>query len=765
MAGPLEGLVVVDTSWGMPGAIAGMLLADYGARVIKVERPGGGPETSDINRTILDRGKWSTVVDLESAVGRERVADLLGAADVFIESFGPDRAEKLGLGYADLHGRYPGLVYCGITGYPDGPWRDRPGYEALVAARLGLMAEQAGHRSGPKFLGHSTVSYCTAFTATIGVLAALHARYETGRGQKVDASLFDAALAQSSMNWWWNERDLSYLARNPNETGFGRNRIITDLFECADGEFIIVHTGGEGGFKRTMDLLGLGTGIRSIEGLEMAVPLDDEEYHAARELTPEAFKARPRDEWVEAFHRADLAALPVLRPEQALDDDQVQHAGVVVRSDRGGGGSLRQVGPVIRFAASPAAVPGRAPRLGEHDDEVLPRPSAPSAGGGAIEHALTGVRVVDFSAFFATAFGARLLSDLGADVIKVEPITGDQMRPLADLFEGAQRGKRTIALDLSRPAGREVAHRLVRDADVVMHNFRPGKAEKLGIGYDDVAALNPDVVYCYLPGFGSSGPKADLKSFAPLQSGFAGMLYIGAGAGNPPVRRVMGNEDLYNGLLGATAALMGLQYRNRTGHGQYIESPQLHSSLFVRTEQAADDAGRLVSDLVLDAEQTGWGPLYRLYRVSDGWVCLACVGGRARGRLQEALGVELPAEPDRLAAVIGERLGGMTGEAAQTLLDAHDVPCEIAIEAPLMPDFLWDQWAEDTDRVFAHEHPEHGMVREIGLIVRLSDTPGSNRGPSPRLGQHTREILAELAYPPAEVDAMVNDGVCRVATT
>ena len=181
--------------------------------------------------------------------------------------------------------------------------------------------------------------------------------------------------------------------------------------------------------------------------------------------------------------------------------------------------------------------------------------------------------MLDFSSFFATAYGAKLLSDLGADVIKVETLSGDQMRPMPDLFEASNRGKRNLAVDLKSAAGREVVARLVATADVVMHNLRPGKAEKLGIGHAELVRVRPDLVYCYLPGFGSAGPKAPLKSFAPLVSGFTGLLYEGAGEGNPPIRRVMGNEDYYNGFLGAVGGAAGPRAPRPHGRGAVRREP------------------------------------------------------------------------------------------------------------------------------------------------------------------------------------------------
>jgi crotonobetainyl-CoA:carnitine CoA-transferase CaiB-like acyl-CoA transferase len=272
-----------------------------------------------------------------------------------------------------------------------------------------------------------------------------------------------------------------------------------------------------------------------------------------------------------------------------------------------------------------------------------------------------------------------------------------------------------------------------------------------------VAKLRPGLIYCFLPGFGSTGPKAHLKSFAPLISGFTGLLYLGAGRGNPPIKRVMGNEDYYNGFLGAVAVLMALEHRAKTGEGQYIESPQLHSSLFAATEQCLDGAGRPVEAFALDPAQMGYGPLYRLYRTAgDGWLCLACVGDRHRVELRTALGVDdLPADDEALAGLLEERFAQLTVEEAFTLLDGHGVPCEIAVPDPAMPDFLWDEWAVETGRVFEQHHPVWGWIREFGLSVHLSDTPGLNKGPSPLLGQHTREILAELGYDAGRIDELV----------
>ncbi|NKY31650.1 CoA transferase [Nocardia speluncae] len=781
MAGPLDGLVVIDASWGMPAAISTMLLADYGARVVKLERPGGPADADSVLRKSTDRGKWSVEADLSTPEGRAIAERLVAGADVFVESFGAGRADALGIGYDAWHEKFPELVYCSVTGYgTDGPLADRPGYEALLNARLGQMAEQQGHRDGPVFMGHPTVSYGTAFITTIGILAALRARKINGAGQKVDTSLLDGMLAISSMNWWWNEQDISYLARSGNQKGFGSKRLITDPFQCADGKWLIPHTGGPGSYKRMMDLLGFGEQTQTIAGPEMAVPLDEVELDIARNKVPEAFRSRPRDEWLELFHAADIAALPVLHPEETFADDQVRFAEIAVDIPDPDHGTLRQIGPVIRFEKSAPGTPDPAPRPGAHNDrtdEITRSPQwAPSPAGDPVAAPLQGVRILDFSSYFATGFGARLLSDLGAEVIKIEPLIGDQMRPLGDLFEGANRGKRTIALDLRSAEGQEIAHRLVADADVVMQNYRPGKAEKIGLGYAQLKAINPDLIYAYLPGFGSAGPKSTLKSFAPLVSGLVGLNFEGAGAGNPPIRRVIGNEDLYNGFLGAVTVLLALHHRANTGAGQYVESPQLHSSLFVISEHCATVDGAAVPAHQLDAEQMGLSPLYRLYRTADGWIAIAVFGDAAFGRLTSALNLGEPAADPRftttadraahanaLAQRLTDRFAELTSAEAFAVLDGNKVAAEIPLDYPIMPELLWEEWALESQRVVEYHHPEYGWSREVGMVIHLSDTPGRFKGGSPRLGEHSAEILGEIGYSADEITALMAT-VCKPPT-
>lgn len=785
MSGPLDGIVVVDATWGMPGAIGTSLLADYGARVVKVERSecDGVGESLPQHRSVWDRNKSSVVLDPRTPEDAATLRDLACAADVFLESFGPGRAEEYGLAHHQLAERAPGLIVGSLTGYGSaGPWRDRPGYDVLVAARLGLVHEVRGHRPGPVFLGNPAIAYGTGFLLAIDALAALRARRLTGSGQSFEVSLLDGALVQTPMTWWWSERGLSFVSRNDGATtGFGRSRIITDIFECADGRHVMVHSGGEGGFKRTMDLLGFGDDVRDIlDRPEMSVPLDDREFEIARILAPGVFATRPCDEWVRLFRDADLAVMEVLRPGEVLNDSQVEHAGMTVEIEDPVLGPVIQTRPPIVFDRGHGATPVQAPRRGEHQSGLLDARSAwVSPGADAQPVALgrgplEGVRVLDLSSFFATAYGAKLLADLGADVIKVEPPAGDQLRPFPDPFEACNRGKRSLAIDLRDEAGLAVFLDLVATSDVVMHNLRPGKAERLGVGSEQLRLVNPDLIYCYLPGFGSSGPRKDQKSFEPLLSGFTGVLHEAAGPENPPISKSFGNADYFNGLLGCTAALMALEHRARTGRAQYLESPHLHSSLFVVSHNILDSQRRPIRpDLEVDPGMNGWDATYRLFETADGWCAVAAVGERAFRRLCTAIAREDLTCDERFSTVSDRRRNraALESELEPTFaalpldevldrLEAAAVPAERVPERCTVPDLFFEPWAVDLGRVVEHVHPDHGLIREIGLVTHLSGTPAHVRGPNETLGRHTREVLLELGRTGDEVTRLVAAGVC-----
>lgn len=780
MPGPLNHLTVIELATEMPVAIAGMLFADHGADVLKVEPKGGACFAHELSRKSWDRSKRSVELDVGDGADRASLQGLLAGADIFIHALEDAQAAALALDEATLARDFPDLIVVALTAYgADTPFADRPRGESLAAALLGTMIDKGSpFRPGPVYLGHPALHYGQAFLGVIGALTAIRARRHIGRGQRVEASLLDAMLAQSPMNNWWQEEGISYIKAGDSGAvdRFGRTRLVTGMFECGDGLFLQIHTGGQGGFKAAMDVLGFGDRVQAVTGAaEMSVPLSDDEYNLARVELFEAFKSKPRAEWIALFQAADVAALPVLEPAEVLLDEQVEFVGQRVALPDPEFGTLYQAAPAVRFDKAPCAAPRPAPVVGADNDAlaalVARRRAALAAGGKPLDRPLAGLKVVDFSSFFAVGFGGRLLSDLGADVIKVETPDGDQMRPLPDCFDAAQRGKRDIVLNLKQPEALEAALKLVAQADVVTHNLRPGKADKLGIGYEALSKINPRLLYVYLPGYGSKGPKSLLKSFAPLVSGWTGLLYEGGGAGNPPTRSVFGNEDYNNGFLGAAGILMGLERRAITGEGDYMECPQLHSSLWTTSEHFLDAQKTVVYGFRLDKEQMGYNALDRLYRTQDGWLCIACRQDDRFAALARAVGQPALIDDPRFASArdraahdgalvdaLAPFFAARSSADAFAILDAAGAPCEIARETSWVREALWQDWALASNRVIEDRDSMYGHVRQFGSFIHLSATPGYATGSAPRLGEHTRQILGEIGYGADEIDALIASG-------
>ena len=779
MPGPLDHLIVIELAQSMPAAIAAMLLADHGADVTKIEPTGGNFFAHDLTRKAWDRGKRSVELDVADPANRKTLGGLLAGADILVHAMEEKEAAALGLDAASLKRDFPALIVTALTAYgADTPFADRPHGEALAAALLGTMVDKlSSFRPGPVYLGHPALHYGQAFLGVIGALAAVRARRCIGTGQRVETSLLDAMLAQSPMNNWWQEEGISYIKAGDSGAvdRFGNTRLITGMFECGDGLFLQFHTGGAGGFKTALDILGFGDRVQAVKGPEMAVPLTEDEYQIARVEVFDAFKQKPRDEWIRLFQAADVAALPVLEPAEVLLDDQVEFVGQRIALPDPDFGTVYQAAPALIYGGTPCATPAPAPAIGADNAELARLAARPARSAAAparpIRRALEGLKVVDFSSFFAVGYGGRLLSDLGADVIKIETPEGDQMRPLPDCFDAAQRGKRDVVLNLKDPEALEAAYKLVAEADIVTHNLRPGKADKLGIGYEKLSQINPRLIYAYMPGYGSKGPKSLLKSFAPLVSGWTGLLYEGGGEGNPPTRSVFGNEDYNNGFLGAAGVLMALERRELTDQGQYMECPQLHSSLWTTSEHFLDADRNVVYGFRLDKDQTGINALDRIYRTTDGWLCISCRQDERFAALARAVGqAELVEDPRfttprarsqndaALQALLTPFFATRSSADAFAILDVAGAACEIVRETSWVREALWEDWAFASNRVIEDKDSMYGHVRAFGLFIKLGATPGFAQGTAPRLGHHTREILAEAGYSRAEIEGLIASG-------
>ncbi len=373
MSGALDDVRILDLSWGIAGPLGVTLLAEQGADVIKVEPPGGDPFRSYSGYAAWNRSRRSVTVDLKRPDGLEALQRLAADADVLVETFRPGVTDRLGFGFDALHARNPRLVYCSCPAYPDGHrLASRPGYDALVQASSGQQWEQPGWRMGPIFLHMPMPSMGAMFLVPTGILAALVAREQTGRGQHVKTSLFQGALLFTTQIWQHVQKapaafhDLMGKSYPP---GIHQQM----LFEVADGEW--VHSSVMSGLTPTAsqdELLGLEDPPDPMTFLTM--PPEEREVFTVRRR--DAYKRHRREELVREFQANNHAIEAVITMEEALGAGGSPHPqlvanGMVASVEDPELGATTQVGVPINLLGTPGRIQGPQPLPGEHNVEIF----------------------------------------------------------------------------------------------------------------------------------------------------------------------------------------------------------------------------------------------------------------------------------------------------------------------------------------------------------------------------------------------------------
>jgi crotonobetainyl-CoA:carnitine CoA-transferase CaiB-like acyl-CoA transferase len=369
-SGPLKGLTVVDLTWGVAGPLATMFMADYGADVIKVEPPGGDPFRALLPAyTVWQRGKKSITLDLKTDPGRGLLRRMLARADVVIESFAPDAASHLQIDYESLAADFPRLVCCSIRGHGDERDNGHSGFDALVQARAGLFGEQSGIREGPVFSYYPLASYAAAYLSLLGVMAALHVRIQTGKGQRVETSLYDGILAHFALQ-------LSQ-AENPTASFRayrGSKRHVppsVDSYQCSDARYLHIHTGAKGAFERLCELVGIDASEFPGYYKGRHFVGDREQGERFRRELAQRFRTRPMMEWVAGLRESDVAVGPCLEAGVGLEDEQAIAMDLIAEIFDPRLGKLREAGLPIKYGATPGAITTSAPDPGADSDEIL----------------------------------------------------------------------------------------------------------------------------------------------------------------------------------------------------------------------------------------------------------------------------------------------------------------------------------------------------------------------------------------------------------
>jgi crotonobetainyl-CoA:carnitine CoA-transferase CaiB-like acyl-CoA transferase len=371
-----------------------------------------------------------------------------------------------------------------------------------------------------------------------------------------------------------------------------------------------------------------------------------------------------------------------------------------------------------------------------------------------MKHAFDDIKVIELGGYIVGSYCGSLLADMGADVIKFEPLGGDGLRTLLGAFQGWNRGTRGIAVDLRTDEGKVILHELARKSDVLVQNLRQGVAESWGADYETLSRLNPGIIYCAMPGYGQSGPYIEKPAFDPLLQARSGAMAAQGGTGNAPVYYRSAICDYAGAMLGAYGVALALYQRARTGKGQYLHGALLNAAIAVQSGEFITYQGKPEDDPRMDF----WGTsaTYRLYKTEDGWIFLGCCDESLWPSLCQALGQEeltsdsrfnSPTKRKENAAQLTELFNGiLAGNSSQywlNLLEEAAVPC-----APVYysRELFEHPHMLENDLIAEHESADLGKLKQMGLIIKLSETPGKLQRAAPGLGQHTDEILSELGY-------------------
>jgi crotonobetainyl-CoA:carnitine CoA-transferase CaiB-like acyl-CoA transferase len=791
---PLDGYLVVDLSSGIAGAYCTRLLADGGAAVVKVEPPEGdalrrwtasGVQPGDGRDaplfSYLAGGKQSVVFGPDGEQAAADLDELLDRAHAVVWSPGPAARVAGGRAPQSLLSAHPHLAVAAITPFGlDGPWRDRPATEFTLQAWSGGIVGlgRGAPDRAPVHVGGQVGEWLSGAYTAIGIQAALARARQTGAGQLIDLSMLEVAVLC-----------LTYYPVTFFETLHRPWRSERSLFQpgvaaAKDGLVAL----GCGTAQQWFDLCAM---VGHPEWIDRAAPV------RIGELTQRA--APQLREWIADRTVADIRDLatafrvpnaPVSSGATVTELEHMRARGVFRRNPTEEflqpAGPYRLV-PDVLLPAQPA------PRTGQHSGTwrdtaaAAPRPQG-SAADNQLPYA--GLRVLDLTAFWAGPSATHFLAMLGAEVIHVEsttrpdgarmiagiPVTEDQWWEKCPIFRALNTNKKSVTVDVQTERGRELLRKLITASDVIVENYTPRVLDQIGLDYNGVRALRPDIVMVRMPGFGLTGPMRDNPAFAYVIEDAAGLTWLtGYPDDNPVEPYSLGDPNA--GLHALNGLLLALEHRRRTGEGVLVEAAMVEAAISIAAVQPIEFSA-FGSVLQRDGNRGPLAAPQNLYRSADtdefgrldAWVAVAVATDEQWAALAAVLGHPAWAADPELSTAAGRR-------ARHDDIDEHLAAWCVTRTRDEIVESLWAAGVPVAKVLQPHrqaelpplqargffevtEHPAGPPARQSTIPMRLSDGPARfHRSPAPLLGEHNHEVLGELGLDAAEIAELEAAGI------
>lgn len=753
MQSALAGIRVVEVASGIAGPMAAMFLADFGAEVVKVEPLAGDPDRGRPGFLMWTRGKASVALDPASDRDQQRFAELLACADVCVASPGQAALWKAAVPEQALAANL-GLIYLDVPPFLDTvPWYGGRESGSLLSAAMGTSLRQSSSDGGPVDPVYPHLLYIQACWAACCGVAALVERERSGRGQAVTVGGVHGTMTASPLQ----------MVVRPGEpdpssaVGGGGHSPTYTRYQCADGQWLFLAALTPKFQEIALRVLGFTDLLEraAADGLEAVI--GPTQRAVIRPRFEAAFVSKSAADWLAAFNEAGCPVALLADREAWLDHPQIQAIGMSATVQDPDHGAVTMPANPVWLSVTPPRQPSPCPRLGEPDGELPSWPRAarravPAQASAPSGGPLAGLRVVDIGVVLAGPYAGTLLAELGADVIKVEIPEGDSFRQHGFPYIRGQRG---IALNLRSEKGLAIFGGLARTADVVIENYRPGVADRLGVGYQRLRELRPDIVSMSITAFGDRGPLRNEAGFDTVLQAMSGIMTAQGGAGDP-VMLTLAVNDTATATLAALGICVALLHRGRTGTGQQGSVSLAATSALLQCEELIRVAERLSSP-VGGPDFRGPGATDRFYAAADGWVRIQATDPAERAALLGLAGLP-ESEDDVLAGALVRWVAEQPAEDVCALLLAAGVPATRARRTRELPeDPQFQRWT-------IQQRISSGLGSELyacGRMARFSRTQREEALVPPGVGEHSEQILTDLGLSRAEIQQVISEGVVR----